>query len=63
MDKIDKFALKQAIEDADRIANHLILLYPYLYITSDGDKFGDKLEIKEDIKELKYLSYMLSENC
>lgn len=59
-DKIDKFSLKQAIESTNKIADHLITLYPYLYLTSDGDKFGDKSDIKEDIKELKYLSYMLS---
>lgn len=60
MEKIDKLALKTAIEDTNKIADHLITLYPYLYISSDEDRFGDKSEIKEDIKELKYLSYMLS---
>ena len=59
-EEIDKYSLRQAIEGTDKIANHLIVLYPYLYLTSDGDKFGNKSDIKEDIKELKYLSYMLS---
>lgn len=58
--KIDKGSLRRIANDLNNCADSLIQIYPYTYISDDGLKWGNKNNIKDTIKQLKYDSYLIT---
>lgn len=58
--KIDKGSLRIIANDLNRCADELIQVYPYLFISDDGLKYGNKNNIKDTITQLRYDCYQIT---
>lgn len=58
--RIDKSSLRIIANDLNKCSDDLLQVYPYLTISEEGLRYGNKNNIKYTITQLRYDCYQLT---